>query len=133
MARFIITLVLLIALVTIALWEQDFIGNTYTKLETDLEALSSAMMTQTDDEIKDPANGNIAKVNQMYDYWTKKEKYLSLVARHFDLAQISDALIYVKNFVEFGNKEEAFAGIQRLRYLIDAHKHNFGTSLPNVV
>ena len=132
MARFIITLILLVALVTIAIWEQDFIGSTYGKLEADLEALSSAMMSQTDDEIKDPKNGNVAKVNQMYDFWTREEKKLSLAARHFDLAQISDALIYIKNFVEFGNKEEAFAGIQRLRYLIDAQKHNFGTSLPNV-
>jgi len=39
----------------------------------------------------------------------------------------------MKNFVEFGNAEEAFAGAQRLRYLIEAHLFNLGANLQNVI
>jgi len=142
MPRMIITLVLLLLLVGVAIWEQDFIGKSYNKLSTDLEALVATMTAQVEDAIASGGEGkdavintpeNIAHVQAMHNFWTKREKSLVMVARHFDLAQISDALIYVKNFVEFGNAEEAFAGAQRLRYLIDAHLFNLGASIQNVI
>ena len=142
MARLVVTLALLAALVGAAVWEQDFIDRSYTKLSNDLDILVATMTTQVeqkkaaggeakDAKIDTPAN--IAHVKAMHDYWQKREKRLVMVARHFDLSQISDALIYLKNFVEFGNAEEAFAGAQRLRYLIDAHLFNLGANFQNVI
>jgi len=129
MTRLIITLLLLGTLIGVSIWEEGFASGIYKKLSTDIDTLATTMSVQTD--IKTPEN--IADINKIYTYWTKKEKNLALIARQFDLAQIGDALVYIKNFVEFGNKEEAFAGIQRLRYLIDAQSHYFSTSLRNVI
>jgi hypothetical protein len=134
MVRLIITVILAVGLVTAAFFEQSFINNTYDKLESDLTAFT-AVLSEIDAGDKDAvkAQSNVDAVGAMYDYWLKKEKTLSLITRHSDLLQISDALIYIKNFIEFGNKEEAFSGIQRLQYLIDAHTHNMGANIVNVI
>jgi len=142
MTRLVITLSLLLLLVGTAVWECGFIDRSYTKLSNDLDALMAVMNTQVteaklkglepkDAKIDTPAN--IARVRAMHEYWMKRERHLAMVTRHFDLAQTSDALIYMKNFVEFGNAEEAFAGAARLRYLIDAHLFNLGANLQNVI
>ena len=142
MVRLVITIALLLLLVGGALWEQSFIDKSYTRLSDDLTALVANMTVQVENakatgkELKDAkidTPENIAKVEAMYKYWKKQEKRLSMVTRHAELAQISDALIYTKNFVKFGNAEEAFAGAKRLRYLIDAQMFNLGASVQNVV
>ena len=129
MARLIVTFILIAGLIVAATFEQIFINNIYGKLGQDLETLSATMEVQTD--VNTPAN--IAKIGAMYKYWSKKEKTLAFFARHTELSFISDALIYIKNFTEFNDKKEAFAGIQRLRYLIDPHSFNVGTSIQNVI
>jgi len=142
MTRLIITLALLSLLVGGAIWEQSFINRSYNRLSDDLNALVAVMTMQVEEarlegkEIKDAkidTPKNIAKVNAMHDYWVKRERRLAMVTRHADLAQISDALIYMQNFVKFGNAEEAFAGAKRLRYLIDAQLFNLGANVQNVV
>jgi len=127
MARLIITLVLLFGLIGTAFWEQSFIGSAYTQLETKVAELTETMTPQDDIQTDE----NMQKTIEMYDFWLEKEQRLSIIAKHSELAQISDAIIYVKNFVEFGIKEEAFAGIRRLNYLIRAQRHNFAVSFPN--
>jgi len=137
-----ITLSLLLLMIGAGLWEQTFLDQSYKRLSNDLDALVAVMTTQIEDaeyagyEAKDAkidTPENIKKVNAMHDFWVKRERKLAMITRHFDLAQISDALIYMKNFVEFGNAEEAFAGAKRLRYLIDVHLFNFGTNVQNVI
>ena len=142
MTRLIVTLSLLLLIFGAATWEHHFIDKSYNRLSKDLDTLVATMTTKVEQakadgqepkDAKIDAPENIAKVDEMYKFWKKREKNLLMVARHFDLAQISDALIYMKNFVEFGNAEEAFAGAQRLRYLIDSHLHNFGATVQNVI
>ena len=142
MTRLIITLTILALLIGGAVWEQDFIKRSYGRLSDDLDALVAIMNVQVEEaraagkEIKDAVIDtpeNIAHVQAMHDYWIKRERRLAMISRHFDLAQVSDALIYMKNFVIFGNAEEAFAGAKRLRYLIDAHLFNFGANVQNII
>jgi len=142
MVRLIITISLLSLLVGGAIWEQSFIDRSYARLSDDLNALVAVMNAQVEDarlagkELKDAkidTPKNIAKVEAMHEYWMKQERKLSMITRHVDLAQVSDALIYMKNFVKFGNAEEAFAGAKRLRYLIDAQLFNLSASVQNVV
>ena len=142
MVRLFITLALLSILVGGAIWEQSFIDRSYTKLSNDLDALVVVMTKQVEQaktagkEAKDAkidTKENIARVESMHKYWIKRERRLAMVTRHVDLAQVSDALIYMKNFVKFGNAEEAFAGAKRLRYLIDAQLFNLGANVQNVI
>ena len=129
MARLIVTVLLFGILVSTAVWENNFIGGAYKSLGREIDAFTAVIQTQE----KIDTTQNIAEINRIYNKWLKKERDLSHVIRHFDLVQVSDALIYIKNFVEFDNKEEAFAGIQRLRYLVDAHAYNFSTNVKNVI
>lgn len=142
MMRLIVTLVLLLLLAGAATWEHHYIDKSYGRLAKDLDVLVASINTQVEEaksagkEAKDAkidTPENIAKVNRMYKYWKSREKSLVMITKHFDLAQVSDALIYMKNFVEFSNAEEASAGAQRLRYLIDSHVFNFGANIQNVI
>ena len=132
MTRFIIVLVLATALISLASIEQIFIRNTYSKLKTDTEALYTTLnVPDATSPIDTQENRN--KIDEIYKYWLRKERTLCLVARHIELANISDAIIYARNFIHFDNREEACAGLARLIYLIDAHKYNVGTSIQNVI
>jgi hypothetical protein len=133
MMRLIITLSLLAILIAVATVEQVSITKVYGKLGNDLDAFGVKIYAAH--ETKSPINTDelIAEINKIHDYWIKREKKLSLVIRHFDLTQISDALIYVKNFVFFDNAEEAAAGLERAKYLVMIQRHSFSTSMHNVM
>lgn len=130
MTRLIITFVLVASLLTLASLEQHFITTTYNRLGNETHELTVAIYAASG-PINTPQN--IAKVNNLYEYWLKKERRLCMLARHIDLSYISDAIIYVKNFVYFDNKEEACVGLEKLKYLIETHAFNVGTSIQNVI
>lgn len=132
MTRTIIVFVLLAGLLSLAVLEQTYIGKTYATLRRDTEALYAVLNDHEDtspvdtDEYKN-------KIDAIYNFWSKKEKNLCFVAKHLDLSYVSDAIIYAKNFIYFNDRKEACAGLARLIYLIDTHKHNIGTSIQNVI
>ena len=134
MIRLFIVIGLSMALVGVAVIEQHIIQSTYNRLEADTNAIIETIQMQ-DENVGDgiATEANIAKINDMYTRWLKSERQLSMLARHFDLAQVSDAMIYAMNFITFNNKEEAMAGLLRLRYLIKTHSFNIGTSIQNVI
>ena len=129
MTRLIITFVLIAGLIVAATWEQIYITNSYKRLGRDLEQLS--IMLYADENVATPEN--IAKSEAMYKYWTGKERSLAMFARHTDLALISNELIYIRNFIKFNDQKEAAAGLERLRYLVETHHYNVGTSVQNVI
>jgi len=142
MTRLLVTLSLLLLLIGTATWEHLLIDRSYSRLADDLGVLVAVMREQVEEaraagiDLKDAkidTPENMAKAEAMYKFWRGRERRLVTVTRHFDLAQISDALIYMKNFIEFGNAEEAFAGARRLQYLIEAHLSNFAPNIQNVI
>ena len=129
MTRLIITIVLLVGIITAAVFELMYINRVYNTLETELTAFSQIIYAQENIDTE----SNITKASDMYDYWIKHEHKLAMIARHIDLASISDALIYIKNFVAFNNKEETCVGIEKLRYLLLTRDFNVGISIQNII
>jgi len=132
MIRLGIVLALAAGLAGLAILEQSLIQGAYRKLDEDVAELS-AVINATPDYATIATDENIAKITEMYEWWLKQERRLSMLARHFDLAQVSDSLIYAKNFIIFDNKEEANVGLLKLHYLIKTHSFNIGTSIQNVI
>ncbi|MCL2756219.1 MAG: DUF4363 family protein [Firmicutes bacterium] len=133
MIRLTIVLVIAAALIGMAIFEQHFIQGSYAKLEEKNEALIAIIQKQIDNNEDIDTEDNIKHVTDMYNWWLKKERQLSMLARHFDLAQVSDSLIYAKNFIAFNIEEEAMVGLLKIRYLIKTHSFNIGTSIQNVI
>jgi len=133
MARLIICIVLALGLIGLATTEQIVIQGTYDRLDDKATALTARVRQLSDAKLPIDTEQNIREANEMYEWWLVRERRLSMLARHFDLAQVSDAIIYAKNFIEFDNDEEAMAGLLRLRYLIKTHSFNVGTSIQNVI
>ncbi|MCL2846352.1 MAG: DUF4363 family protein [Firmicutes bacterium] len=129
MRRLVIVIVLAAILVAAAIVEQRAIMGAYDRLGRDNEALISTIRGQ--EKVDTPEN--IKLINHMYDYWQRNERRLSMITRHFDLAQVSTNIIYAKNFIEFDNKEEAMVGLLQTRYLIRVHTFNAGTHIQNVI
>ena len=135
MARLIIVILLAAALVSVALLEQHTINRHYSRLENDVLALIARLepVPDKDEGGRIDTAENIAMITRMYEEWLKSERKLSMLARHFDLSQVSTNLIYAKNFITFNNKEEAMVGLLQVRYLIKTHTFNIGTSIQNVI
>ena len=132
MVRLIIVLLLATALFTVAGLEQHFIQSAYGRLEGDTTVLI-ARLRETPDDTPIDTDENKELIDHMFAYWLRYERRLTMLARHFDLSLVSDAIIYAKNFIHFDNKEEAMAGLLRLEYLIKTHSFNMGTSIQNVI
>jgi len=131
MTKLFIVLALLAAVITAAALEQHFIQGAYKYMERETNALIELIEPESVTKVDEPEF--IERINAMYDYWIKAERRLSMLARHFDLAQLSTNIIYAKNFIEFDNKEEAMVGLLQMRYLIKTHSFNVGTSIQNVI
>lgn len=130
--RLAVTLVLLGLLISAATCEQFFIRNTYGKLENDLTAFHETVLKQAERKENIDTKANKDKIERIYDFWVGKEKHLAHFTRYADLSLVSDALIYTMNFTRFDNAEETCAGIERAKYLIQAHTYNI-TSIRNVL
>ena len=128
MARLLIIAALLLTLITFATIELIWVRDIYNDLDSNLSTLREGMQGERIDTAE-----NIKLSDHMYSQWLKDERRLVMLTRHSDLMQVSDALIYIKNFIYFDNKEEVMAGVLRLQYLIDTHRFNIATSPRNII
>ena len=112
-------------------WEQIFIKRTYDELEAKLYDLKTAVELSPEEAV-DTAE-NIALVDSLYELWLRKERILCYLVKHTETFQVSDSIIYARNFINFNNKEEAMVGITKLDYLFSVRHYNIGTSWQNII
>ena len=132
MIRLGIILTLAATLVTLAVLEQHWVQGAYRELEERTVALV-ASIGELGEDAKVDTDENKKMIDEMYDFWVRRERRLTMLARHFDLSQISLNIVYARNFIYFDNKEEAFVAILNIQYLIKTHSFNVGTSVQNVI
>lgn len=133
MVKIFIVLGIIGALIAVAITEQHFIQGAYNELERRTDALMATIQTMDDAGLDIDTAENIAKIDEMYEWWLRQERHLSMLARHFDFAQASVQIVYAKNFIKFNNAEEAMVGLRTLSYLVKTHSFNIGTSIQNVI
>ena len=132
MVRLLIIILLAVSLVGLASFEQLWVRHVYRNLETDLAILRyNFSLVDEEGDVDTEENKELSLA--MFHYWVRQERRLAMIARHSDLSQVSDSLIYIVNFVHFNNKEEASVGMKKLQYLIDTHQFNIATSVRNVI
>ncbi|MCL2587588.1 MAG: DUF4363 family protein [Firmicutes bacterium] len=132
MIRISIIITLAATLITLAILEQHLIQGSYRELERRTDALVASIGQLGEDEKVD-TDENKKMIDELYNFWVRRERHLTMLARHFDLAQVSLQIIYVRNFIYFDNKEEAYVGVLNMQYLIKTHSFNVGTSVQNVI
>ena len=133
MVRLAIVLIIAAGLIGLASFEQIFIQGTYRNLENRIDTLTERILFMEEIGIDIDTIENIQEIESIYEWWLVRERRLSMLARHFDLAQVSVQIIYAKNFIIFNNPEEAMVGLRTIKYLIKTHSFNIGTSVQNVI
>jgi hypothetical protein len=131
MKRLIATLVILCAIISGIIWEQIFLTQTYGELQNKLDALIASVELCGDDDADTEENKLL--IDDLYQFWLQKEGALCYLVRHTETFQVSDSIIYAKNFIEFGNKEEAMVALTKLQYLFSVRHYNIGSSLQNLI
>lgn len=131
MKRWIVTLCICVLIVTAVIWEQTYVNQTFEHLKEKTDLLMASVSECDDDNADTEANKEL--IAEIETYWLKREKTLCYLVKHTETFQISDAIIYAKNFIEFGNKEEIMSALQKLSYLVEVHSYNMGTSLENII
>jgi hypothetical protein len=132
MGRTIAVFCLLLALVGVAVAEQIYIGRVYRHMKAETAALIALVDTYPD-EGTDFDQYLKTQIDDMYEYWTGREKKLCILIKHIDLLNISNAIIYAQNFVHNDNKEETLAGLRQLAYLIDSYHAIYGFNGANIL
>jgi hypothetical protein len=131
MKRLLIIIFICAAILAGVIWEQIFLYRTYDELETKLDTLVAAVNSSPEDSIDTEAN--IALIDELYEIWLKKERILCYLVKHTETFQVSDNMIYAKNFINFNNKEEAMVALTKLQYLFSVRHYNIGTSPQNII
>lgn len=131
MKRWITTICIMIIITIAVIWEQTYVNQTFNTLQNKVDALIVTVEACDDDHVD--TSENKAQIAEIEAYWLKHEKVLCYLVKHTETFQISDAISYAKNFIEFGNKEEVMSALHKLVYLGKVHSYNMGTSLENII
>lgn len=131
MKRWVATICVLLLITAAVIWEQTYVNQTFQVLQDKVDALVVAVEACEDDKVDTDANK--AQIADIETYWLKHERVLCYLVKHTETFQISDAISYAKNFIEFGNKEEVMSALHKLEYLGKVHSYNMGTSLENII
>lgn len=131
MSRWIATSCILVLIIGAVIWEQVYVNQTFNHLEKQVNALIISVEACGDEDAD--TESNKTQIASIEKYWLKREKVLCYLVKHTETFQISDAIIYAKNFIDFGNKEEVMSALRKLSYLLKVHTYNMGTSLENII
>ena len=131
MKRWVATICVLLLITAAVILEQTYVNQTFRVLQDKVDALVVAVEACEDDKVDTDANK--AQIADIEAYWLKHERVLCYLVKHTETFQISDAISYAKNFIEFGNKEEVMSALHKLEYLGKVHSYNMGTSLENII
>lgn len=131
MKRWITTICIIILITAAVIWEQTYVNQTFNTLQDKVNALIVSVEACGDDNVD--TDENKTQIAEIETYWLKHEKVLCYLVKHTETFQISDAISYAKNFIEFGNKEEVMSALHKLVYLGKVHSYNMGTSLENII
>ena len=131
MKRWIATICIMLIITAAVVWEQIYVNQTFQTLSAKVDALIMSVEACNDDEVD--TDENKALIADLEAYWLKHEKVLCYLVKHTETFQISDAISYAKNFIEFSNKEEVMSALQKLVYLGKVHSYNMGASLENLI
>lgn len=131
MKRWLVTIIIMLLITIAVIWEQTYVNQTFRHLETKVNDLIVSVEACGNDNVDTEENKN--KIAEIEAYWLKHEQVLCYLVKHTETFQISDAISYAKNFIEFGNKEEVMSALHKLVYLGKVHSYNMGTSLENII
>ena len=131
MKRWIVTIAIMLIITAAVIWEQTYVNQTFNQLETKIDALIASVEACGDNNVD--TEENKTQIADIEAYWLKHEQVLCYLVKHTETFQISDAISYAKNFIEFGNKEEVMSALHKLVYLGKVHSYNMGTSLENII
>ena len=131
MKRWIATITIMIIIAIAVTWEQIYVNQTFQELSQQVDALIVSVEACSDDSVD--TDENKVQIAAIEDFWLKHERVLCYLVKHTETFQISDAISYAKNFIEFGNKEEVMSALHKLVYLGKVHSYNMGTSLENII
>ncbi len=131
MKRWITTICILVLITVAVIWEQIYVRQTFQHLEEQVNALILSVEACGDDTADTQSNKD--QIAAIESYWLKRERTFCYLVKHTETFQISDSIIYAKNFIEFGNKEEVMSALHKLAYLVDVHHYNLGTSFENII
>lgn len=131
MKRWITTLCIMALIAAAVIWEQIYVNQTFRHLKTEINTLITAVEACGEDNAD--TEENKAQIAAIKKYWLGRERVLCFLVKHTETFQISDAIIYAQNFIEFGNTEEVMSALRKLVYLIEVHNYNLGTSWENII
>jgi hypothetical protein len=131
MKRLLVMIFIVILVAACAVWEQIFLSRTYKELDIKLTAVVQSVKSSPEDSVDTEQNKSL--ISDLYEFWLQKERTLMFLVRHNETFQISDSIIYAKNFIDFNNKEEAMVALTKLEYLFSVRHYNIGTSWQNLI
>ena len=129
-------MILLAVLIGLAIGEQIWVKDAYGQMKKETASIIETVEATPDTYNKEDFKFDDylrVRIDDLHDYWTKKEKNLCIIIRYIDLSYISDALIYAQNFIHADNKEETLAGLRRLQYLLDSYSAIYGFNGINIL
>ncbi len=128
MKKFILILVVTLALIGVAIWEQITV-NTYLN---DVEEKSKYLIEITTNVTNIQTEEIIEKVEELEDSWTKHEQILCLFANHKDMRELCIEIQKLRGNIEVNQYEDFTASLKVIYHLSKDYHYIMGTSFQNI-
>lgn len=128
MKKFILILVVTLALIGVAIWEQITV-NTYLN---DVEEKSKYLIEITTNVTNIQTEEIIEKVEELEESWTKQEQILCLFANHKDMRDLCIEIQKLRGNIEVNQYEDFTASLKVIYHLCNDYHKIMGTSWQNI-
>ena len=100
--KIITIIILFLVVIGLAIWQEIFVSDSLSNMLKMCNELKNSI--ETNDSLLDADIQD--KLNEIDDYWTKKEEILCFVINHNDMKDVGDAITNIKTFTVQNNKNK---------------------------
>lgn len=127
MRRIVWVLVILASLVTIISLEQINVSDTLSGLENRIQTISTKI------ESLEQVSNISEDVDELSDFWDKRESIICLTYNHKDMEKIGEQIKKLQTYVKLNDKNNSILEFNLLAFHITGYEHLVVTSFQNVL
>lgn len=127
MRRIIWVLIILASLVIIITLEQVNVSDTLAGLKERIQVISTKI--ESSEQITDLTE----EVDELNDFWDKRESIICLTYNHKDMEKIGEQIKKLQTYVKLNDKDNSILEFNLLAFQVTGYEHLVVTSFQNVL
>lgn len=128
MKRYFVIVIILFLLAGALVWEQIFINQSIDILKEKSQEVYEIVTTSENIS----SQSVLRKVEDLNNFWTKRESELCLVINHKDMEKVGEQITKLYSLCEQNDISQANIEVDLLKYYVDGYEHIMRLTFQNI-